>query len=64
MFDFKVSIVEEYTPFFISGALLTVKLSVIAISWRWPGFHLRNICLFRRCALSRASGERRFFCRY
>ena len=32
MFDFKVSIVEEYTPFFISGALLTVKLSVIAIA--------------------------------
>ena len=32
MFDFKVSIVEEYTPVFISGALLTVKLSVIAIA--------------------------------
>lgn len=32
MFDFKVSIVEEYAPFFISGALLTVKLSVIAIA--------------------------------
>jgi polar amino acid transport system permease protein len=32
MFDFKVSILEEYAPFFISGAFLTVKLSVIAIA--------------------------------
>ena len=35
MFDFKVSIVEAYPPFFISGALLTVKLSVIAIAERF-----------------------------
>ena len=37
MFDLKLSILEEYTPFFLSGAILTVKLSVIAIA---AGFFL------------------------
>ena len=31
MFDLKLSIVEEYAPFFVSGTLLTIKLSVVAI---------------------------------
>ena len=32
MVDFKLSILEEYAPFFVSGALLTVKLSLIAMA--------------------------------
>ena len=31
MFDLKYSIIEEYAPFFLSGTVLTIKLSVIAI---------------------------------
>ena len=31
MFDLKLSILEEYAPFFVSGTLLTIKLSVVAI---------------------------------
>ncbi|MBD9030698.1 MAG: amino acid ABC transporter permease, partial [Dialister sp.] len=31
MSDFKFSIIQEYTPFFLSGTWLTIKLSVIAI---------------------------------
>ena len=34
MFDFKVSIVEEYTHFFNSGEMMTVKLTKIAIAER------------------------------
>ena len=31
MLDLKLSILEEYAPFFVSGTLLTIKLSVVAI---------------------------------
>ena len=31
MLDFKYTIIKEYAPFFLSGTLLTIKLSVIAI---------------------------------
>ena len=31
MFDLKLSILEEYAPFFVSGTILTIKLSVAAI---------------------------------
>jgi len=31
MFDLKLSILEEYAPFFVSGTILTLKLSVAAI---------------------------------
>ena len=31
MFDLNLSILEEYAPFFVSGTLLTIKLSVVAI---------------------------------
>ena len=31
MFDLKLSILEEYAPFFVSGTILTIKLSIVAI---------------------------------
>ena len=31
MFDLKLSILQEYAPFFVSGTILTIKLSIVAI---------------------------------
>lgn len=31
MVDLKLSILEEYAPFFVSGTILTIKLSIVAI---------------------------------
>jgi polar amino acid transport system permease protein len=50
MFDLKLSILEEYAPFFVSGTILTIKLSIVAIV---IGFFLGLIL-----ALARLSSRR------
>lgn len=50
MFDLKLSILQEYAPFFVSGTILTIKLSIVAIV---IGFFLGLIL-----ALARLSSRR------
>jgi ABC-type amino acid transport system permease subunit len=72
MFDLKISILEEYAPFFVSGTLLTIKLSVVAIV---AGFFLGLFLALARIFPSEVAvpsggllhrehpGGRRFCCR-